>query len=122
SLGHCWPLQDSQADVLIHLPVKLRPTAITIQHMPEAAALLDISSAPRSFTVAVSLCWALGWGLVAGGKSTMGETLVSHVWDSGVFSLQTRTHKAFRALKLTVWKTWGQRGYTCIYQLQVHGK
>lgn len=50
--------------MVIRLPAQVRPTAITLQHpLKKSSALGDISSAPRDFTVLVSLCQALGAGM-----------------------------------------------------------
>lgn len=62
SPGYCWPFQGSQSEVLIRLPAKLRPTAITLQHtLKTDSPLRTISSAPRDFTVSVSLLSTGGW-------------------------------------------------------------
>ena len=62
SPGYCWPFQGSQSEVLIRLPAKIRPTAITVQHtLKTDSPLRTISSAPRDFTVSVSLLSTGGW-------------------------------------------------------------
>lgn len=62
SPGYCWPFQGSQSEVLIRLPAKIQPTAITVQHTLKTDSLLrTISSAPRDFTVFVSLLSTGGW-------------------------------------------------------------
>ncbi|XP_040977047.1 sperm-associated antigen 4 protein-like [Aquila chrysaetos chrysaetos] len=63
SPGYCWPFQTSRSQLVIRLPARVQPTAITVQHpLKKSSALGDISSAPRDFTVSVSLCQALGTG------------------------------------------------------------
>lgn len=73
SPGYCWPLQASQRQVLIRLPATVRPTAVSVQHLlKKSSALGDISSAPRDFTVFVSLCWAPGAGeKLSGGLASL---------------------------------------------------
>ena len=39
-----------------------------------------------------------------------------------IVSLQNGIPRAFRFLKLGIQSNWGKPGYTCIYQVQVHGK
>ncbi|XP_062464971.1 sperm-associated antigen 4 protein-like isoform X2 [Pezoporus occidentalis] len=52
SPGYCWPFQGSESEVLIQLPAKVRPTAITVQHtLKTDSPLRTISSAPRNFIV-----------------------------------------------------------------------
>ena len=73
SPGYCWPFQASRSQVVIRLPARVRPTTITVQHpLKKSSALGDISSAPRDFTVSVSLCQALGTGAWCWGKAIRG--------------------------------------------------
>ena len=73
SPGYCWPFQGSRSEVLIRLPTQTRPTAIIIQHASKIASPLGtVSSAPRDFTVSVSLCRALGAGTWPRGKAVTG--------------------------------------------------
>ncbi|KAM8984023.1 SUN domain-containing protein 3-like [Ara ararauna] len=116
SLGYCWPFQGSQSEVLIRLPEKLRPTAITLQHtLKTDSPLRTISSAPRDFTVS---------GLDEEGKD---ETLLGAFTYAAqeeliqTFPLQDEM-KEFLFLKLVVQSNWGKPGYTCIYRVQVHAK
>ncbi|XP_061216330.1 SUN domain-containing protein 2-like [Neopsephotus bourkii] len=116
SPGYCWPFQGSQSEVLIQLPAKIRPTAITIQHTLKAdSPLRTISSAPRDFTVS---------GLDEEGKD---ETLLGTFTYAAqeeviqTFPLQDKM-RDFRFLNLVVQSNWGKPGYTCIYRVQVHGK
>ncbi|XP_064902703.1 SUN domain-containing protein 3-like [Columba livia] len=69
SPGYCWPFQGSRSEVLIRLPTQIQPTAVVIQHTSKAASPPGtVSSAPRDFTVSVSLCRALGAGTGHGEK------------------------------------------------------
>ncbi|NXD86288.1 SUN2 protein, partial [Halcyon senegalensis] len=52
SLGHCWPSQGSQTEVLIQMPTQIRPMAITIEQTSKTASLLGtVTDMPRKFTV-----------------------------------------------------------------------
>ncbi|XP_030326421.1 SUN domain-containing protein 2-like [Strigops habroptila] len=116
SPGYCWPFQGSQSEVLIRLPAKIRPAAITVQHTLKIdAPLRTVSSAPRDFTVS---------GLDEGGKDeTLLGTFTYAAQEEPVqtFPLQDEM-RDFRFLKLVVQSNWGKPGYTCIYRVQVHGK
>ena len=80
SLGYCWPFQGSRSEVLIRLPTQIRPTAVIIQHASKLASPLGtVSSAPRDFTVSVSLCWALGTGTGPRGKAVTGTCCSLHI-------------------------------------------
>ncbi|NXN07645.1 SPAG4 protein, partial [Indicator maculatus] len=125
SPGHCWPFQGSWSKVLIRLSTPVRPSAITIQHNSKMASLLGtVSSAPRDFTVSVSYRRVLG-GLDEEDKEEilLGTFIYTVQKDpTQTFLLQNGIPRAFGILKLVIWSNWGTPGYTCIHQVQVHGK
>ncbi|NXA43803.1 SUN3 protein, partial [Eudromia elegans] len=50
--GQCWAFQGSQGHVVIQLPARIWPTAVTLQHISKAVLPSGmVSSAPREFTV-----------------------------------------------------------------------
>ncbi|KAF1469426.1 Sperm-associated antigen 4 protein, partial [Eudyptula minor novaehollandiae] len=134
SPGYCWPFQASRSQVVFRLPAQVRPTAITVQHpLKKSSALGDISSAPRDFTVSVSLCQALGAGTWCWGKAGVDEEREEEVllgtfsYDTEkeptqTFPLQNELPRAFQFIRLVIQSNWGKSGYTCIYRVQVHGK
>ncbi|KAF1465906.1 SUN domain-containing protein 2, partial [Pygoscelis antarcticus] len=134
SPGYCWPFQGSRTEVLIRLPAQIRPTAVTVQHTSKRASPLGtVSSAPRDFTVSVSLCRALGAGTWPWGKAGLDEegkdetllgtfTYTVQKELTQTFPLQDGIPSAFRFLKLVIRSNWGKPGYTCIFRMRVHGK
>ncbi|NWS61342.1 SUN2 protein, partial [Chunga burmeisteri] len=134
SPGYCWPFQGSRSEVLIRLPTRIQLTAVTIQHASKIASPLGtVSSAPRDFTVSVSLCRALGAGSWTWSKAGLDEegedkTLLGtfaytmQKEPAQTFPLQKGITRAFWFLKLGIQSNWGKSGYTCIYRVQVHGK
>ncbi|NXS92248.1 SPAG4 protein, partial [Jacana jacana] len=132
--GYCWPFQGSQSEVLMRLPAQILPIAISIRHASMTAFPLGTaSSAPRDFTVYVSLCGMLGprtWPRGKGGLDEEGKEealLGTFSYDvqkqpMQTFPLQNEVPRAFRFLKLGIQSNWGKPGYTCICQVQVHGK
>uniref|UniRef100_A0A663F1A6 SUN domain-containing protein n=1 Tax=Aquila chrysaetos chrysaetos TaxID=223781 RepID=A0A663F1A6_AQUCH len=141
SPGYCWPFQGSRSEVLIRLPTQIRPTAVTIQHASKIASPPGtVSSAPRDFTVSVSLCRALGAGTWPRGKALTGTCCSLRICRDvcapkhccsprgrvtllfATVSLQNGDSRAFRFLKLVIESNWGKPGYTCIYRVQVYGK
>ncbi|KAF1418521.1 SUN domain-containing protein 2, partial [Spheniscus humboldti] len=134
SPGYCWPFQGSRTEVLIRLPAQIRPTAVTIQHTSKRASPLGtVSSAPRDFTVSVSLCRALGAGTWPRGKAGLDEegkdetllgtfTYTMQKEPTQTFPLQDGTPSFFWVLKLVIQSNWGKPGYTCIFRVRVHGK
>ncbi|KFV82273.1 SUN domain-containing protein 2, partial [Struthio camelus australis] len=116
SPGQCWPFQGSQGQVVIWLPARIQPTAITVQHIYKAVSPSGtVSSAPRDFTVS---------GVDEEGEE---ETLLgTFTYDVGKEALQTfplkeELSRAFQYIKLFVQSNWGNPEYTCIYRVQVHG-
>ncbi|NXU79562.1 SPAG4 protein, partial [Oreotrochilus melanogaster] len=134
SPGYCWPFQGTETEVLIRLPVQIQPMAITLQHTSSTAAPPGIrGSAPRDFSVYVSLCQALGAGSCPWGKAGLDEegkdktllgtfTYAMQEELTQTFPLQLGIPGAFRFLQLDVRSNWGKPRYTCIYRVQVHGK
>ncbi|NXA41090.1 SUN3 protein, partial [Eudromia elegans] len=50
--GHCWSFLGSHGQVVIKLPARIRPTALTMQHIfKNGSPSGSISSAPRDFNV-----------------------------------------------------------------------
>ncbi|NXP07430.1 SPAG4 protein, partial [Thinocorus orbignyianus] len=126
SPGYCWPFQASGSQVHIRLPARVRLSAVTVQHpLEKSSGLGDISSAPRDFTVFVSLCQALGLGPVEveGGEETLLGTFRFDVErePTQTFPLQNELARAFWLVRLLVHSNWGEPGYACIYRVQVHG-
>ncbi|NXP44330.1 SPAG4 protein, partial [Heliornis fulica] len=135
SPGFCWLFQGSQSEVLIQLPTQIQPVAVTIQHMPMNSSLRGTdTSAPRNFTVSVSVCRALRagtWLSASVGADSRGESQESGgrlLYSPEVtllfvtVSLQSEIPRAFKFLKLAIQSNWGKQGYTCIYRVQVSGK
>ncbi|NXK56899.1 SPAG4 protein, partial [Chauna torquata] len=143
SLGNCWPFQGSRGQAVIRLPAQIQATAVTIHHTSQTdSAFGTFSSAPRDFTISVSLCWALGAGTYPGKALT--ETCWSLLDEEGeeetllgsftynmqkepvqTFPLQVQSEhnpRAFQFIKLVIQSNWGNPEYTCIYRVQVHGK
>nr|XP_025037863.1 SUN domain-containing protein 3-like isoform X2 [Pelodiscus sinensis] len=115
--GNCWAFQGSQGQVVIRLPEKIYPTAVTIQHISKAISPSgDVTSAPKDFAVC---------GL---NEETGKETLLgTFIYDSGKESIQTfqlegELSKSFVYIKFNVLSNWGNAEYTCVYRVRVHGK
>ncbi|KAM7082383.1 sperm-associated antigen 4 protein-like [Ciconia maguari] len=118
SPGNCWPLQGHQGQVVIRLPAQVHLTAVTVQHTSKDASAFGTDiSAPRDVAV---------FGVDADGEE---ETLLGmFTYDVAKEAIQTfplknaLLHRAFLYIKLLVKGNWGNRVYTCIYRVQVHGK
>ncbi|NWW97282.1 SPAG4 protein, partial [Rhynochetos jubatus] len=117
SPGYCWPSPGSRIEVLIRLPVQIRPMAVTIQHPAKMAALTGpATTAPQDCTV-------FGLDGEGGDEALLGTfTYALQEGLTQTFPLQNGVPRAFRFLKLSMQSTWGKAGYTCSYRVQVHGK
>ncbi|XP_074850816.1 SUN domain-containing protein 3-like [Carettochelys insculpta] len=115
--GNCWAFQGSQGQVVIKLPEKIYPTAVTVQHISKAISPSgDVTSAPKD----VAVC-----GLH---EETGEETLLgTFMYDSEketiqTFQLKSELSKSFIYVKFNVLSNWGNSEYTCVYRVRVHGK
>ncbi|NXE54569.1 SUN3 protein, partial [Casuarius casuarius] len=126
--GQCWPFRGSQGQVVIKLPARIQPTAVTVQHVSKTVSPSgSISSTPKDIAVSVSPCRAELAGIWLWGKAIAGACLSQHIcsiilFPFPVFSLQNELHKAFQYIQILVQSNWGNPEYTCIYRVQVHGK
>ncbi|NWX99884.1 SUN1 protein, partial [Nothoprocta ornata] len=112
-----WAFRGSKGQVVVRLPARIWPSALTLQHLfKPAAAACSISSFPRNIAVS---------GVQKEGEE---ETLLgSFTYDVEkeaiqTFPLKQKLSQAFQYLKLEVQSNWGNTEYTCIYHMQVHGK
>lgn len=54
--GNCWAFKGSQGYLVVRLSMKIYPTAFTLEHIPKTLSPTgNITSAPRNFSVYVSL-------------------------------------------------------------------
>lgn len=53
--GNCWAFQGPQGFAVVRLSARIRPTAVTLEHVPKALSPNStISSAPKDFAIFVS--------------------------------------------------------------------
>uniref|UniRef100_A0A7M4FD02 SUN domain-containing protein 3-like n=2 Tax=Crocodylus porosus TaxID=8502 RepID=A0A7M4FD02_CROPO len=117
SPGSCWAFPGSQGQVVIKLPEKIQPTAVTIQHISKAISPSgEVTSAPKDFAV---------YGL---DEETETEILLGKfMYDLEkeviqTFQLQIEIPVSFIYIKFCLLSNWGHSDYTCIYRVRVHGK
>lgn len=54
--GNCWAFQGPQGFAVVRLSARIRPTAVTLEHVPKSLSPNStISSAPKDFAVFVSI-------------------------------------------------------------------
>ncbi|KGL85460.1 SUN domain-containing protein 3, partial [Tinamus guttatus] len=115
--GDSWAFRGSKGQVVIRLAARIWPSALTVQHLLESgAAGCSTSSFPRNIAVS---------GLDEEGKDTPLGTFTYDIGkkDIQVFSLKVpERYNAFKYIKINILNNWGNRKYTCLYRVQVHGK
>lgn len=116
--GNCWAFRGSQGFAVIRLSSLIRPTAVTLEHVPKALSPQGtIPSAPKDFTV---------YGLKEE-REEEGLLLGRFTYNQDGDPIQTFYIKgddvgAFQLVELRVLSNWGHPEYTCIYRFRVHGE
>ncbi|XP_043357675.1 SUN domain-containing protein 2 isoform X2 [Dermochelys coriacea] len=116
--GNCWAFRGSQGFAVIRLSSHIRPTAVTLEHVPKALLPLDtIPSAPRDFAV---------FGLDEEGQQegiVLGQFTYNQDGDPiQTFHLEGEDVGTFQVVELRILSNWGHPEYTCIYRFRVHGE
>ncbi|KGL79922.1 SUN domain-containing protein 2, partial [Tinamus guttatus] len=114
--GQCWCFRGFSGQVVIKLPARIWPTAITVHHVSRADSPhgSSSSSTPKDITVS---------GLDEGGEATL---LGTFSYDLGgealqVSPLKNTRNQAFPYIQVSIQNNWGNTEYTCLYRVQVHG-
>ncbi|NWZ21645.1 SUN2 protein, partial [Asarcornis scutulata] len=116
--GNCWAFRGSQGFAVIRLSSPIRPTAVTLEHIPRALSPQGIiPSAPKDFSV---------YGLKEE-RDEEGLLLGRFTYDQDgnpiqTFLLEGDAVGAFQLVELRVLSNWGHPEYTCTYRFRVHGE
>ncbi|XP_062443887.1 SUN domain-containing protein 2 [Rhea pennata] len=116
--GNCWAFRGSQGFAVIRLSSPIRPTAVTLEHIPKALSPQGtIPSAPKDFTV---------YGLKEEGEeegALLGQFIYNHDGDPiQTFYFEGEDLGTFQLVELRILSNWGHPEYTCIYRFRVHGE
>ncbi|NXY87435.1 SUN2 protein, partial [Alcedo cyanopectus] len=116
--GNCWAFRGSQGFAVIRLSDVIRPTAVTLEHIPKALSPQGtIPSAPKDFAV---------YGLKEEKEEEgllLGQFTYNHNGDPiQTFYLEGDGVGAYQLVELRVLSNWGHPKYTCIYRFRVHGE
>ncbi|XP_074933494.1 SUN domain-containing protein 2 isoform X1 [Phalacrocorax aristotelis] len=116
--GNCWAFRGSQGFAVIRLSGIIRPTAVTLEHIPKALSPQGtIPSAPKDFGV---------YGLKEEGEEEgllLGQFTYNHDGDPiQTFYLEGDAVGTYQLVELRVLSNWGHPEYTCIYRFRVHGE
>ncbi|NXH21863.1 SUN2 protein, partial [Bucco capensis] len=116
--GNCWAFRGSQGFAVIHLSAIIRPTAVTLEHIPKSLSPQGtIPSAPKDFAV---------YGLKEEREEEgllLGQFTYNHNGDPiQTFHLEGNGMDTYQLVELRVLSNWGHAEYTCIYRFRVHGE
>ncbi|NXX77889.1 SUN2 protein, partial [Urocolius indicus] len=116
--GNCWAFRGSQGFAIIRLSGIIRPTAVTLEHIPKALSPQGtIPSAPKDFAV---------YGLKEEREEEgllLGQFTYNHDGDPiQTFYLEGDAVGTYQLVELRVLSNWGHPEYTCIYRFRVHGE
>uniref|UniRef100_A0A8C3X199 Sad1 and UNC84 domain containing 2 n=1 Tax=Catagonus wagneri TaxID=51154 RepID=A0A8C3X199_9CETA len=116
--GNCWAFQGPQGFAVVRLSARIRPTAVTLEHVPKSLSPNStISSAPKDFAI---------FGLDEDLQQE-GTLLGQFVYDQDgepiqTFYFQNPKMAAYQVVELRILTNWGHPEYTCIYRFRVHGE
>ncbi|NXE53626.1 SUN2 protein, partial [Casuarius casuarius] len=116
--GNCWAFRGSQGFAVIRLSSPIRPTAVTLEHIPKALSPQGtIPSAPKDFTV---------YGLKEEGEeegTLLGQFTYNHDGNPiQTFYFEGEDLGTLQLVELRILSNWGHPEYTCIYRFRVHGE
>ncbi|XP_012880339.1 PREDICTED: SUN domain-containing protein 2 isoform X2 [Dipodomys ordii] len=116
--GNCWAFQGPQGFAVVRLSARIRPTAVTLEHVPKALSPNStISSAPKDFSI-------FGFDEDLQQEGTL---LGTFTYDQDgepiqTFYFQTPNMATYQVVELRILTNWGHPEYTCIYRFRVHGE
>ncbi|NWX16821.1 SUN2 protein, partial [Aegotheles bennettii] len=116
--GNCWAFYGSEGFAVIRLSSIIRPTAVTLEHIPKALSPQGtIPSAPKDFAV---------YGLKEEREDEgllLGQFTYNHDGDPiQTFYLEGDAVGTYQLVELRVLSNWGHPEYTCLYRFRVHGE
>ncbi|XP_036747329.1 SUN domain-containing protein 2 isoform X2 [Manis pentadactyla] len=116
--GNCWAFQGPQGFAVVRLSARIRPTAVTLEHVPKSLSPNStISSAPKDFAV-----FGLDEDLQQEGMLLGQFTYDQDGEPIQTFYFQDLKMATYQVVELRILTNWGHPEYTCIYRFRVHGE
>nr|XP_036862844.1 SUN domain-containing protein 2 isoform X3 [Manis javanica] len=116
--GNCWAFQGPQGFAVVRLSARIRPTAVTLEHVPKSLSPNStISSAPKDFAV-----FGLDEDLQQEGMLLGQFTYDQDGEPIQTFYFQDPKMATYQVVELRILTNWGHPEYTCIYRFRVHGE
>ncbi|NWI14124.1 SUN3 protein, partial [Crypturellus soui] len=114
--GKCWAFPGLQGQVVIRLPARIWPRAVTVQHVSKTLSPgNDMSTSPKDISIS---------GLDDEGVEIELGTFLFDIEKEPkqFFVLKKELHKEFQYIKVNILSNWGNQEYTCLYHLKLHSK
>lgn len=116
--GNCWAFQGPQGFAVVRLSARVRPTAVTLEHVPKSLSPnRTISSAPRDFAI-----FGFDEDLQQDGTLLGQFTYDQDGEPIQTFYFQDPQMASYQVVELRILTNWGHPEYTCIYRFRVHGE
>uniref|UniRef100_F6PTU3 Sad1 and UNC84 domain containing 2 n=2 Tax=Bos taurus TaxID=9913 RepID=F6PTU3_BOVIN len=116
--GNCWAFQGPQGFAVVRLSARIRPTAVTLEHVPKSLSPNStISSAPKDFAI-----FGLDEDLQQEGTPLGQFTYDQDGEPIQTFYFQDPKMATYQVVELRILTNWGHPEYTCIYRFRVHGE
>lgn len=116
--GNCWAFQGPQGFAVVRLSARIRPTAVTLEHVPKSLSPNStISSAPKDFAI-----FGFDEDLQQEGTLLGRFTYDQDGEPIQTFYFQDPKMASYQVVELRILTNWGHPEYTCIYRFRVHGE
>ncbi|KAB0394957.1 hypothetical protein E2I00_013095, partial [Balaenoptera physalus] len=112
--GNCWAFQGPQGFAVVRLSARIRPTAVTLEHVPKSLSPNStISSAPKDFAI-----FGFNEDLQQEG-TLLGQFTYDQDGDPiQTFYFQGPKMATYQVVELRILTNWGHPEYTCIYRFR----
>ncbi|XP_046385390.1 SUN domain-containing protein 3-like isoform X2 [Ischnura elegans] len=117
--GQCWAFKGSNGRAVIQLIGYIYVTSVTMEHIPVALSPSgNIESAPREFSI---------WGLMSQDDEMNAFYFGNFSYDKNgppaqTFNVQYQSKLPYPFIELRISSNHGEKRYTCVYRLRVHGE
>lgn len=127
NVGECWPMNSNNGWIIIRLREPIIANKITIQHI-SSYIIPDNTTVPQSFNIyGIQDKYIKQAVLQHTNQQPVGDLLASFTYDRQgkqlqQFTLNNNNNTVYTAITVSVLSNYGNRYYTCLYRVRVHGQ